>query len=184
MTSFPHSILTGCKIIHSQGRDTWRHNQVLAATIEIKRTATNALTSKITKAFQRKTFVPEWEQGQKGPPPLTSPGPETGTLLTVPSHIVTTTLRWILWSNTLGFVYFVELTVPWEDPVEEANERERQNNVAEKQQLALWWLAAGVSVQHPPPGCSKIWGSTDKPCTRPQQKHHTLQNAAANGSES
>ena len=44
----------------------------------------------------------------------------------LPSHwetaIVSTRLDMLLWSDLEKIVYFIELTVPWEDRVEEANE--------------------------------------------------------------
>lgn len=44
-----------------------------------------------------------------------------------PSEIATTNLRpdLVLWSPSLHIVYIIELTVPWEDAVEEAFERKR-----------------------------------------------------------
>lgn len=47
--------------------------------------------------------------------------------LTVPSEIAITNLRpdLVLWSNSQRMVYFVELTVPWEDAVQEAFERKK-----------------------------------------------------------
>lgn len=52
---------------------------------------------------------------------------DVGQLLTVPPEIVITNLRpdLVLWSNSQHRVYFVELTVPWEDVMEEAFERKR-----------------------------------------------------------
>ena len=42
----------------------------------------------------------------------------------VPPHIVSTRLRpdMLVWSDLEKIVYFIELTVPWEDRVEDANE--------------------------------------------------------------
>ncbi len=47
--------------------------------------------------------------------------------LTIPAATEITSLRpgLVLWSNTPRTVYFVELTVPWEDAVDEANKRKR-----------------------------------------------------------
>ncbi|ROL41930.1 Tripartite motif-containing protein 16-like protein [Anabarilius grahami] len=64
------------------------------------------------------------EQEWRRTSPLTKTGQgreqsgSVGQRLAVPSKIVTTNL----WSDTL---YFIELTVPWEDATEEANERKR-----------------------------------------------------------
>lgn len=56
-------ILTSCKVSLSQGRYTWRHNQVLkclAATIKTKRVATNALPFRTTSKTQAVPFI--WEE--------------------------------------------------------------------------------------------------------------------------
>ncbi len=47
--------------------------------------------------------------------------------LTFPSEIATTTLRpgLVLWFNSCQLAYIIELTVPWEDAVEEAYERKK-----------------------------------------------------------
>ncbi len=47
--------------------------------------------------------------------------------LVFPPEIVATTLRpdMVLWSPTTKLAYVVELTVPWEDGVEEAYERKK-----------------------------------------------------------
>lgn len=48
-----------------------------------------------------------------------------GKQLVFPSEIATTTLRpdLVLWSPSIKKVYIIELTVPWEDSMEEAYER-------------------------------------------------------------
>ncbi|KAJ8334237.1 hypothetical protein SKAU_G00398760 [Synaphobranchus kaupii] len=52
---------------------------------------------------------------------------DMGQRLTVTSEIAITNLRpdLVLWSNSQHMVYFVELTVPWEDAVQEAFERNK-----------------------------------------------------------
>ena len=52
---------------------------------------------------------------------------DVGQRLSVPSEIAITNLRpdLLLWSNSQRMVYFIELTVPWEDNVEEAFERKK-----------------------------------------------------------
>ena len=44
--------------------------------------------------------------------------------MAIPPHIVSTRLRpdMLLWSDLEKIVYFIELTVPWEDRVEEFKE--------------------------------------------------------------
>ncbi len=134
-------ILTSCKVSLSQGRYTWRHNQVLkslAAAVEDKRRATNSSPSKTSKAVSMVPFVREGEQY-----PGTSAAPsrknqlegardwemrvDLGQLLTVPPQIATSTLRpdMVLWSDSSRAVYFIELTVPWEDATDEAYERKK-----------------------------------------------------------
>lgn len=79
-------------------------------------------------------------------------------LLTVPPEIVITNLRpdLVLWSNSQHRVYFVELTVPWEDVMEEAFERkrllqtalqQRQNREAREQRSAQQKLDVGALWQ-------------------------------------
>lgn len=111
-------ILTGCKVRLSQGRYTWRHNQVLkclAAAIESKSTSHDTQYSTTVEQEWRRTS-PLTNTGQ-----WREPGGSVGQRLTIPAKIVTTTL----WSATLQFVYFIELTLPWEDVTEEANERKK-----------------------------------------------------------
>ena len=62
--------------------------------------------------------------------------------LTVPPQIAVTLKRpdLLLWSEKERIVYFVELTVPWEDRVEEANERKRDRyaELAEQAEQRGW----------------------------------------------
>ena len=62
--------------------------------------------------------------------------------LIFPPEIATTTLRpdLVLWSNTRKLVYIIELTVPWEDNVEEAYERKklRYSNLAAEAEDRGW----------------------------------------------
>ena len=131
-------ILTGCKTSLTQGRYTWRHNQVLkvlASTLEDKRAATNSLPPP-TSNQQQATFVHE---GAKVTRSCSTPSErgqlrlardwkmlaDIGRQLVFPPEIATTTLRpdLVLWSPSLKKVYIIELTVPWEDRVDEAYER-------------------------------------------------------------
>ena len=132
-------ILVGCKTSLTQGRYTWRHNQVLkclAAALESRRTSVNALAP--SPQWQPTTFVREGE-GRVSP---TAFRPDTGQLsgardwklqadlgqrLCFPAEILSTNLRpdLVLWSTSLKLVYIIELTVPWESAVEEAFERKK-----------------------------------------------------------
>ena len=150
-------ILTGCKTSLTQGRYTWRHNQVLkslAAVLESKRNTINSLPMRATTSITApSTFVRE---GQKKPnhPPLK---PELGQLTTArdwkmlvdigqqlifPAEIAATTLRpdLVLWSPSLKCVYIAELTVSWENAVEEAYERKklRYTELAAEAQQRGW----------------------------------------------
>lgn len=134
-------ILTGCKTSLTQGRYTWRHNQVLkclAAAVETKRATVNSLPQTATNSTITASFVRE---GQKKPnhPPSTLKLRELakardwkllvdiGHQLIFPPEIASTTLRpdMVLWSPLMKSVYIIELTVPWENAVEEAYERKK-----------------------------------------------------------
>ncbi|KAJ8352263.1 hypothetical protein SKAU_G00237390 [Synaphobranchus kaupii] len=133
-------ILTGCTTSLSQGRYTWRHNQVLrqlASILEQRRTTTNASPQTSTGPIHFTPFVPA------GQPPEHHVTSKDASILQVaqdwkmevdldkklvfPRDIVATTLRpdMVLWSTTAKLAYVVELTVPWEDGVEEAYERKK-----------------------------------------------------------
>ncbi|XP_035862163.1 uncharacterized protein LOC118496075 [Sander lucioperca] len=133
-------ILVGCKTSLTQGRYTWRHNQVLnclAAVLESRRTSVNALPPPSSR-WQPIPFV--WEgEGQAS---LITVRPDTGRLgrardwmlladldkkLCFPAEIAATNLRpdLVLWSALLKLVNIIKLTVPWEGAVEEAYERKR-----------------------------------------------------------
>lgn len=130
-------ILTICKVSLSQGRYTWRHNQVLkclAAAIELKRTSTNS--TPLIISTEEMLFIRE--QGWRWATSLVKIGQlegardwkmlaDVGQRLTVPAEIVTITQRpdLVLWSDALKSVYFIEITVFWEDATEEASERKR-----------------------------------------------------------
>ncbi|KAI7789396.1 putative tyrosine-protein kinase transmembrane receptor ROR2 [Triplophysa rosa] len=133
-----HTIV-GCKKSLTQGRYTWRHNQVLkslAAAVETKRMAANAIPQNIkANSLKRQPFSRE---GQKPwAKPLT---PDSGLLsiardwemqvvfnqgFTFPLEIAATNLRsdMVLWSSSSRTVLIVELTVPWEEAINEAFER-------------------------------------------------------------
>ena len=134
-------ILTGCKTI-TQGRYTWRHNQVLkslAAVLESKRNTINSLPMRASTSITAlSTFVREGQKRPNHPPLQSEVGQLTrardwkmlvdiGQQLVFPAEIAATTLRpdLVLWSPSLKSVYITELTVPWENSVEEAYERKK-----------------------------------------------------------
>ena len=126
-------ILSSCNVALTQGRYTWRHNTVLqelASAIDRK--------LKTTKRTERTVirFVKEGEKAKKGER-LT-----TGLLdlaqdwqlrvdihekLVVPEFIVKTKQRpdIVLFSKSSKRIIFIELTVPWEEALEEAYERKK-----------------------------------------------------------
>ncbi len=157
-------ILVGCKTSLSQGRYTWRHNQVLrqlAIILEGRRTTTNALLHPVPGFSKTTTFV---RAGQLPVKPTTKM--ETTLLdtardwkmqvdldqkLSCPPEIVTTNLRpdLILWSTSQKSLFIVELTVPWEAAIGEANERKRlkySDLVAEAVQRGWWTQLLPVEV--------------------------------------
>ncbi|MGH0145910.1 UNVERIFIED_CONTAM: hypothetical protein FKN15_045958 [Acipenser sinensis] len=136
-------ILTGCKVALSQGRFTWRHDQVLqclALALEDKRNMTNKLPPVPSKHYtQKTTFLRPGEQPpRKGVKTNPRPGQleaardwkmlaDVGQRLIFPPEIATTNLRpdIVLWSGSARLVHLIELTVPWEDAVDEAYERKK-----------------------------------------------------------
>ena len=133
-------ILSGCRISLSQGRYTWRHNQVLrslAAGIEERRKQVN--TGGFRKEKLVVQFVREGEKNRGAKSGRRQGGGrlvgasdwemqvDLGGKLVVPQEIVCTNLRpdIVLWSVREKTVYFIELTVPWENSVEAAFERKK-----------------------------------------------------------
>ncbi len=131
-------ILSGCTTSLTQGRYTWRHNQVLrelALILEQKRTTTNNLPQMLAGQVNFTNFVPaghhqEQRRTSKDASILQSARDwklevDLDKKLVFPPEIVITTLRpdMVLWSPTTKLAYVVELTVPWEEGVEEAYER-------------------------------------------------------------
>ena len=118
-------ILVGCKTCLTQGRYTWRHNQVLrclAAVLEGQRTGVNALPPPSSR-WKPTPFVRE------GQTSLATIRADTGQLgrardwklladldkkLCFPPEIASTNLRpdLVLWSPSLKIVHIIELTVP------------------------------------------------------------------------
>lgn len=134
-------ILVGCKTSLTQGRYTWRHNQVLrslAATIEQARAAINTISRNAQPTRQRSiAFIREGEKQQSRVAPTHSSSLGSATdwemrvdldkCLVFPLEIAMTNLRpdLVLWSNSCRCVFIVELTVPWEEAIDEAYERKK-----------------------------------------------------------
>ncbi|KAL4000609.1 polycystin 1L2 [Sarotherodon galilaeus] len=167
-------ILVGCRTSLTQGRYTWRHNRVLrclAEKVECKRKSINA--QPFTKQEERQfssVFV------QEGDKPRTSPStPDLGPLkvardwqmqadldesLIFPTEIVTTTLRpdLVLWFNSQKRAYVIELTVAWEEAIEEAFEHRklRYANLAAEAEDRGW----KIKVRPVEVGCRGFVAST------------------------
>lgn len=112
-------IMADCKTSFTQGRYTWKHNQVLkslAAALESKRSTTNSSPLRAINNITALTFIREGQKKPNHPPTK----PEAGQLV-MAREIASTTLRpdLVLWSPSLKSVYITELTVLWENSVEE-----------------------------------------------------------------
>ena len=133
-------ILTGCKTSLSQGRYTWRHNQVLrqlAITLEERRTTNNALPPLMpghpnTTVFIRAGQLPTKPSARVEVSLLDSARDwrmqvDLDQKLLFPPEILTTSLRpdLVMWSSSRKVVLIIELTVPWEAAVGEAYERKQ-----------------------------------------------------------
>ena len=167
-------ILVGCKTSLTQGRYTWRHNQVLknlADKLECKRVSMNSKPSSIQNVhIQHPLFVREGDKHRGG-----ASNHDHSSLnaardwqmrvdlhqrLVFPPEIATTTLRpdMVLWSNSCQLAYIIELTVPWEDALEEAFERKklRYSNLAAEAEDNGW----RVKVRPVEVGCRGFVAST------------------------
>ena len=127
-------ILTGCKTSLTQGRNTWRHNQVLkilASTLEDKRVAINSTPPAVSNPPWTTVFVCEGAKSTRSTSTLSERGQlcfardwkllvDSGRQLVFPTEIATTTLRpdLVLWSPCLKKVYIIKLTVPWDEAYE------------------------------------------------------------------
>ncbi|KAK9524409.1 hypothetical protein VZT92_016805 [Zoarces viviparus] len=134
-------IMVSCKTSLTQGRYTWRHNQVLkslASAIDIKRCATNSLPPRVANPLKATAFVREGQKAPKHPSTKREMGQlimardwkmlvDIGQQLIFPPEIAATNFRpdLVLWSPSLNSVYIIELTVPWENAFEEAYERKK-----------------------------------------------------------
>ncbi|XP_074527636.1 uncharacterized protein LOC141791255 [Halichoeres trimaculatus] len=129
-------ILSSCPRALGDGRYRWRHDQVLKAVAE----SINAAIDQSRRLQPPTRAIPFVKAGEQ--PPLSRKTPtgllgtardwqlrvDLGRQLKFPENIVETTLRpdIILSSATSKQVVLLELTVPWEERIEEANERKRE----------------------------------------------------------
>ena len=124
-------VLCACKVALSEGRYTWRHNKVLEG---LQETVHKCLSLNKIKTESEKIFV---KQGEKRKPIVTLAS--TGVCLAnewevhvdlikrliFPRDIVVTALRpdMVLVNRIRKLILIVELTVPWEERIDEAHDR-------------------------------------------------------------
>ncbi|KAL0199484.1 hypothetical protein M9458_008024, partial [Cirrhinus mrigala] len=190
-------ILVGCKISLSQGRYTWRHNHVLkclAATLESRRLKINSLPPSSFHPSYAREFTREGTKtakvqtisdvGQLGRARDWKLVVDLNQRLHFPSEIATTNLRpdLVLWSSSLHTVYIIELTVPWEDAVEEAFERKSLNNADGNPRFAQWKSAAEASWASQLSGCLRNWECKVKLYAEPSKPYQVQQKKQVDGS--
>ena len=129
-------ILSSCNVSLTQGRYRWRHDTVLGEIAKILEGAVARQKKTKPRGLQLIRFIKE---GQK---PNKSVKDQTGVLATAndwqiqvdlkkrlifPQEIYATSLRpdIVIWSCETKQIVIAELTVPWEDRAEVANERKR-----------------------------------------------------------
>ncbi|XP_063058826.1 uncharacterized protein LOC134452393 [Engraulis encrasicolus] len=127
-------LLSSCPKALGEGRYRWRHDQVLKAVAESIAKAINT-----TKGHSKPKFIRFHRAGEK---PTPQAGARAGLLTTatdwqldvdlgkqlkIPARITSTRLRpdMIIVSDSTKQLIILELTVPWEERMEEANERKR-----------------------------------------------------------
>ncbi len=131
-------ILSGCKTALAQGRYRWRHNLVLRKLAEVAEACRQEANSRPSGPARRPILFAR--AGENIIPPrqrptarVLSPGSEwamrvdLGRQLQFPREIVETSLRpdLVMWSEPFKTILLAELTVPWEEKIEAANERKR-----------------------------------------------------------
>ncbi|XP_028316518.1 uncharacterized protein LOC114471795 isoform X5 [Gouania willdenowi] len=128
-------ILSCCPKALGEGRYRWHHDQVLKSLADSICVAIQYSKSQVTPK-QSITFI---RAGQKANQQPSSAGGllttardwqlqvDLGTKLKFPANIAPTSLRpdMVLTSDSTKQVVLLELTVPWEDRIDEANERKR-----------------------------------------------------------
>ncbi len=131
-------ILSCCPVALGQGRYTWRHNQVLKPIVEAISAGISSSSRGLHPTTQKIAFVKAGGKrrrtaGARNPPGLLATAndwqlsADLVKQLKFPQHIVRTTLRpdILLVSEEMKNIILMELTVPWEDHLDEAHERKR-----------------------------------------------------------
>ncbi|XP_019639908.1 PREDICTED: uncharacterized protein LOC109481752 [Branchiostoma belcheri] len=130
-------VLSSCPIALGQGRYRWRHDQVLrvlACTLEEERTKKRGKNRKGPKFIgfvregegeKRKTGTKDRERGILPTASDWNLRVDLDRRLVFPEEISSTNLKpdVVLWSTQTKQIVLVELTVPWEERIEEAYER-------------------------------------------------------------
>ncbi len=125
-------------IVFIQGRYRWRHDLVLRKLAEVTESCRQEANSRPSAPTRRPILFARAGENinhrhQRTTPRVLSPGSEgnmrvdLGRQLQFPREIVETSLRpdLITWSEPCKTILLVELTVPWEEGMEAANERKR-----------------------------------------------------------
>ena len=125
-------VLSACRVALTDGRYRWRHDRVLGAIGEVLEKEVKK-PRRVPVGPQFTTFV---RAGQEGPRGKAETGilctandwtllVDTGRQLKFPEEIVVTNKRpdIVVFSRRTKQVVMIELTVPWEERVEESNER-------------------------------------------------------------
>ena len=131
--TFRH-ILSSCLTALAEGRYRWRHNQILKVIADIDCTA--SCTNKLIPENRMIQFIKAGRKPKKTvktKPNILSPSTDWElridviTRLIFPEHVGKTSLRpdLILFSNKLKKIVMWELTVPWEEHLEEVHERKK-----------------------------------------------------------
>ncbi|TWW77675.1 hypothetical protein D4764_12G0010650 [Takifugu flavidus] len=128
-------LLSSCPKSMADGRYCWHHDQVLKAVAE--NIALAISTTKHHHALKKAIFFIKAGERPRAGPQITTGLLHTapdwqlhvdlGKQLILPQHIVTTSLRpdMIIISEASKHLNMLELLVPWEERIEEANERKR-----------------------------------------------------------
>ena len=128
-------VLSSCRVALKDGRYTWRHDQVLkviAGAIDVARKQDRRKQGKLSfinfcRAGEKKKGQADKEQGLLATANDWQLAADVHCQLKFPSEIAVTTSRpdIVIWSRGTKQVAMVELTVPWEERIEEAYERKR-----------------------------------------------------------
>ena len=136
-------VLSSCRTALTEGRYTWRHNMVLK---EVAAGLEEARKNKKKKQLTFIKFVPAGstesrsDRGCQGILATASDWilmADLQTQLVFPAEITVTRLRpdIVMWSRSTRNLIIIELTGPWEERLEEANEKREKN-------IKTWWMSA------------------------------------------